>query len=227
MGIYKASRTRDFSIRPHNPAWDLSSHLCPSLTSSLCLSIPPSPSETVLPAICHVMFMGPFAFVSWWPLSQRATHYRCGLMNDVTQTLCWHLCVLGRRTSQIGPVKNENGGYLGELDGGPVRHPATGCSKPSPALPPSHHRLLSSLYPANGNMRPVNGDDVVINPEVVNSALAFHLNIYLHPNRHSEGPSLPSRGHGRCPKGLTYRWWMLPCLILSVKQTRTFACFDV
>lgn len=97
MGIHKASRTRDFSIRPHNPAWDLSSHLCPSLTSSLCHSIPPSPSETVLPAICHVMFMGPFAFVSWWPLSQRATHYRCGLMNDVTQTLCWHLCVLGRR----------------------------------------------------------------------------------------------------------------------------------
>lgn len=132
-----------------------------------------------------------------------------------------------RRASQIGPVKNENGEYLGEPDGGPVRHPATGCSKPSPALPPSRHRLLSSLYPANGNMRLVNGDDVVINPEVVNSALAFHLNIYLHPNRHSEGPPLPSRGHGRCPKGLTYRWWMLPCLILSVKQTRSFPCFDV
>lgn len=38
---------------------------------------------------------------------------------------------------------------------------------------------------------PGSGGDVVINPEVANGALAFHLNIYLHLNRHGGGPSLP------------------------------------
>lgn len=38
---------------------------------------------------------------------------------------------------------------------------------------------------------PGSGSDVVINPEVANDALAFHLNIYLHLNRHGGRPSLP------------------------------------
>lgn len=63
------------------------------------------------------MFMGPFAFVSWWPLSQRATHYRCGLMNDVAQTLCWHPCVLGRRDAAAlassGQLRMRTGGTWG------------------------------------------------------------------------------------------------------------------
>lgn len=119
------------------------------------------------------------------------------------------------RASQLRPVKNENRGDLGELDWGPVRHPATGCSQPSPlttVFPPLFIQPMEIWDWSAGN-----GDDVVINPEVVNSALAFHLNIYLHLNRHSEGPSLPSRGHRRCPKGLMWRWWMLLCVILSVK----------
>lgn len=43
------------------------------------------------------------------------------------------------------------------------------------------------------------GDDVVINPEVVNGALAFHLNIYLHLNRHSEGTLAPLQRPQKVP----------------------------
>lgn len=61
--------------------------------------------------------------------------------------------------------------------------------------PSSRDRTLETLpmpflLPANGNAGLVSGDDVVINPGAVNSALAFHPNIYLHPNRRGEGPSL-------------------------------------
>lgn len=49
------------------------------------------------------------------------------------------------------------------------------------------------------------GDDVVINPEVANGALAFHLNKYLHLNRHDEGAPSPWGGGRRCPEGFTQR----------------------
>lgn len=73
-----------------------------------------------------------------------------------------------------------------------------------PPLPPSFRLLF--IQPMEMQARsPGSGDDVVINPEVANSALAFHLNIYLHLNRHGEGPSLPPGGHRRCPKGFAWR----------------------
>lgn len=137
------------------------------------------------------MFMGPFAFVSWWPLSQRASHYRCGLMNDVAQTLSWHLCVLGRRDAgPIGRVKNESGGggcTWGRQGWGPVRHQATGRWKPaSRPPPPSCHRPSCRPMATRGWSAAMM---LSLIPTAVNSALAFQRNIYLHPNRRSRGPS--------------------------------------
>lgn len=125
-------------------------------------------------------------------------------------TLLTPLCPWPQRrrcASQLRPVKNESSGGggtdLGELNWGPVRHPATGCSQPSPLFPLLFIQPMEIWGWSAGN-----GDDVVINPEVVNCALAFHLNIDLHLNRHKKGPSFPSRGHRGCPKGLMWRWWM-------------------
>ena len=193
-------------MRLNNPAWDLSSTsvllpLSPSISLYLSLSIPPSLVRSCPPSHLSCDVYGPFCF--------------CVLMTTVTESyplpmqpdercypdaLLTPLCPWPQRrclASQLRPVKNEDGGTWGSWTEDLSVIPPTGCSYPLPSLSP--------LYPANGNMGLVSdgdGDDVVINPEVVNSALAFHLNIYLHLNRHSEGPSLPSRGHGRCPKGL-------------------------
>lgn len=52
---------------------------------------------------------------------------------------------------------------------------------------------------------PGSGADVVINPEVADGALAFRLNIYLHLNRHGDGPSLPPGGSRRSPQGFRLR----------------------
>lgn len=71
-------------------------------------------------------------------------------------------------------------------------------------LPP--FSCLLFIRPMEMRVRsPGSGDDVVINPEVANGALAFHLNIYLHLNRHGEGPPLPPGGHRRCPEGFRRR----------------------
>lgn len=153
------------------------------------------------------MFMGPFAFVSWWPLSQRATHYRCGLMNDVTQTQCWHPCVLGRRDAALlASLASKEWGQGGPGGAGLKTCPSScrqGAHTPPPhPLPPlSFLSSLSSQWKYGAGQHG-NGVDAVINPEVLNGALAFHLNIYLHLNRHDEGPSLPSGGQRKCPKGL-------------------------
>lgn len=102
-------------------------------------------------------------------------------------------------TSQLGPVKNEDGGSRGSRAEDLSVIVPTGCSYFAVFPPPSFLSPLSSQWKREAG-RP--GGGVVINPEVVNSALAFHLNVYLHLNRPSEGPSRPSGGHKRCPEGL-------------------------
>lgn len=77
-------------------------------------------------------------------------------------------------------MEGGGGGHLREAG---LRTCPSSCDRTLETLP------MPSLHPANGNAGLVSGDDVVINPEAVNSALAFHPNIYLHPNRRGEGPS--------------------------------------
>lgn len=95
--------------------------------------------------------------------------------------------------SQLRPVKNEDGGtWESQTEDLSVIIPQNAHPPIPPAPSISPVSSLSSLSAGNG-------DDLVINPEMVNSAIAFHLNIYLHLNRHSEGPSLPSRAQRRYP----------------------------
>lgn len=208
MGIHKPSSAGDFSwdltIQPEislpPPSFSLSLYL------TLSLALHPSlPVRSCPPSHLSCDVYGPFCFcvlmttvTESYPLPMRPDE-RC-----YPDALLTPLCPWPQRrclASQLRPVKNEDRGDLGELDWGPVRHPADRMLI-SPTLPPlSSLSSLSSQWKYGAGQHG-NGDDVVINPEVVNSALAFHLNIYLHLNRHSEGPSLPSRGHRRCPKGL-------------------------
>lgn len=206
MGIHEPSSTWDFSqdltIQPEVSFPPLSFYLSLYLTLSLALhsslpvwSCPPSHLS------CDVY--GPFCFcvlmttvIESYPLPMRPDE-RC-----YPDALLTPLCPWPQRrclASQLRPVKNEDGGTWGSWTEDLSVILPTGCSYPPP--PPSSLSSLSSQWKYGAGQNG-DGDDVVINPEVVNSALAFHLNIYLHLNRHREGPSLPSRGHGRCPKGL-------------------------
>uniref|UniRef100_A0AAV2MB96 Uncharacterized protein n=1 Tax=Knipowitschia caucasica TaxID=637954 RepID=A0AAV2MB96_KNICA len=63
-------------------------------------------------------------------------------------------------------------------------------------VPPDSQSYLSCsgfLFIQSMEVSGQGGVDIVINPVLLNAALAFHLRVYLHLNRHSQGASLPQR----------------------------------
>lgn len=192
----KASCTRDFSIRPHHPTWDL----------SLFVSLSHSPSPTYVLLSLHLLALpvpncppshlscdvyGPFCF--------------CVLMTTVTERQPLPMrpderCYPDARLTPLCPWPQRRwpdregeewdrwwwGCTWGMQGWGPVRHPATGRWKPSPCPPPSCHHPSTRPVETWGWSAAMM---LSLIPMAVNSALAFHRNIYLHPNRRSEGPS--------------------------------------
>lgn len=138
MSIHKPSR---LFMRLNNPAWDLSSNsillpLSPSISLYLSLSIPPSLVRSCPPSHLSCDVYGPFCFcvlmttvTESYPLPMRPDE-RC-----YPDALLTPLCPWPQRrclASQLRPVKNEDRGDLGELDWGPVRHPADRMLVPPP-----------------------------------------------------------------------------------------------
>lgn len=89
-------------------------------------------------------------------------------------------------------------GGLREPDWGPVRHPADGTLIFPPLFFPPFFFVL--IQPIEGSLGK-HGDNAVINPELVSGALAFHLNMYLHPHRCTEGS--PFKSPNNVPKSET------------------------
>lgn len=210
MGIHKLALetfSRDLTIQPEISLPPLSFSFSLYLTLSLALH-PSLPVRSCPPSHLSCNVYGPFCFcvlmttvTESYPLPMRPDE-RC-----YPDALLTPLCPWPQRrclASQLAASKEWGRGGPG---GGGLRTCLSSCRQdahtpPHPTLPPTSSLPSLSSQWKYGAGQHGDGDDVVINPEVLNSALAFHLNIYLHLNRHSEGPACPSRGYTRCPKGL-------------------------